>query len=213
MLDYLSSLEDATLIVLNDKSRYENRSYILSKAPSTQFLQVNENGTFDGDELIKMFRKNSKNYVILDSDKNGVFISATNILLREMSNFKIQLAVLEPTLIPNEDDVSRKRFVILDLLYPSMTRINPSDEAKTFREAYKKEYNSEPVSIANYGFDIIFDTILRLFQSESFEESIQKVTEYGSLKIQYSKNERGFYSNYGVNIFQYETNDRHILIK
>lgn len=213
MLDYLSSFADANLIVLNDRSRADNRSNILSKAPSAQFLQVNDNGTFEAEELMKLFRKNSKNIVILDTDKNGVFISATNILLREMSNFKIQLAVLEPTLIPDEDDVSKKRFVILNMLYPSMRKMALSEEAKTFKEAYKKEYNSEPQNMAIYGFEIVFDTVLRLFQSESFEESTKKITEYDALKINYLKNDRGYYSNFGVNIFQYETNDRHTLIK
>src|SRR5690606_33771200 len=74
MLDYLSTIADANLIVLSDKSRAENLSSILSKAPSALFLQVNDNGTFEADELIKLFRKNTKNLVILDTDKNGVFI-------------------------------------------------------------------------------------------------------------------------------------------
>ena len=208
MLDYLSSRKDGNLVVINDENRSESRDFIIANIPEAKFVQVKANGTFDSEDLVKMLQKNSKNYVILDTDKNGVFISATNALLRELSNYQIQLVVLESSLIPDEDDVSRKRFVILNMLYPSFSKVN-SHTQRIFRKHYMKRYSSQPVTMSAYGFDITFDTLLRLFQPESFEMVSKKITEYNILKFQYSKNEMGYYSNFGVSIFKYETHDIH----
>ncbi len=213
MLDYLSSKNNSNLIVVNDESRSESRAFIAGNAPAAKFIQVKDNGVFNSERLIEMFQKGVKNYVVIDSDKKGVFISATNALLRETSNYSIQLAVLESSLIPDEVDVSGKRFVILEMLFPSIQSGKSSGISKTFGEVYKKQYFSEPVSMAAYGFDITFDTLLRLFQPENFEIGSKKITEYKSLKFQYSKNEWGYYSNFGVTIFQYEANDTHKQVK
>lgn len=213
MLDYLSSKNASNIIVINDENRVESREFISAKAPEARFVQVKENGIFNTEDLVGMFQKNSKNYVVLDTEKNGVFISATNTLLKEMSNYSIQLVVLESSIIPDEIDVSRKRFVILDLLYPSFTSVKSFGSEKAFRALYKKQYYSEPVAMSNYGFEITFDTLLRLFQQESFETVSKKITEYNTLKFKYLKNERGYYSNSSVDIFQFETNDTHRQVK
>ena len=209
MLDYISSKKDSNLIVLNDKNRTESKAFISGITPEARFVEVKENGTFNSEDLVGMLKKNSKNYVVLDTDKKGVFISATNALLREMSNYSIQLAVLEFSLIPDDDDVSRKRFVILNMLYPSIANVTASADTKNFKELYKKQYYSEPVTMSRYGFDITFDTLLRLFQLENFEKVSNKITGYYTLKFEYQKNEFGYYGNFGVAIFQYETNNNH----
>ena len=208
MLDYLSSKNDGNLIVISDESRDESRTHIRNHTPEAKFLSVKENGVWDSEDLVKTLRKNVRNYVILDTDKNGVFISATNVLLKELSNYEIQLVVLESSLIPDRDDVSRKRFVILDMLYPSISNGN-SYSQKKFNEHYTKQFSSEPTTMSTYGFDITFDTLLRLFQSEAFEKASEKITEYNVLKFQYSKNDKGNHSNFGVHILEYETHDNH----
>lgn len=213
MLDYLASKDNSNIIVINDENRAESRAFISDKTPKARFVQVKENGIFNAEDLVGMLQKNAKNYIVLDTDKNGVFISATNTLLKEMSNYSIQLVVLESSLIPDEIDVSRKRFVILNLLYPSFTSVSSMQGEKAFRALYKKQYNSEPVTMSRYGFDITFDTLLRLFQLDSFETVSMKTTEYNSLRFKYFKNEQGYYSNSGVSIFQFEADDTHRQVK
>lgn len=213
MLDYLASKDNRNIIVINDDSRNESREFISAKTPNARFVQVKDNGIFNADDLIGKLQKKSKNYVVLDTDKSGVFISATNSLLKEMSNYSIQLVVLESALMPDEIDVSRKRFVILNLLYPSFSNVATMRNEKTFRAIYKKQYNSEPSTMSSYGFDITFDTLLRLFQPDSFENVSEKITVYNTLWFKYSKNEQGYYSNSGVSIFQFETNDTRLQVK
>src|SRR5690554_27313 len=206
MLDYLVSKADRNLIVISDKNRTVSQQSVVENDPKTRFVYVEKNGSFNSEDLIGALRKNMKNYVVIDSERNNVFISATNTLLRELSSYSIQLAVLDSSLIPSESDVSINRFIILDMLYPSLLEIDASFSKEVFSDLYKKQYYSEPVSMSMYGFDITFDTLLRLFQAEDFEQTIEKRTRYNTLDFNYSENDWGYYTNLGVNILKFKSN-------
>ncbi|MEZ4801693.1 MAG: LysM peptidoglycan-binding domain-containing protein [Gelidibacter sp.] len=203
MLDYMKSKE-GNLIVICDVARKESKSYISSYAPTTVFVEVNKKGIFNADELTSQLDKNKVNYVILESEKNGVFLSTTNLLLGQLSNYSIQLALLDDSLIPNTSDVSKKRFVILQMLYPSLTAINESPLSIDFVEAYKKAYSVGPPQNVKFGFDLTFDTLLRMSQAKSFEASAENdITEYTNLMFDYKLNTLGNHDNYGIYIIQY----------
>jgi len=110
---------------------------------------------------------------------------------------------MELSLIPDGSDVSEKRFVILNMLYPSLKTVG-SSKTKAYGKLYRKLYGSTPETMSNYGFDITFDTLLRLYQLEDFEKTVQKTTGHTVLRFEYQKNEYGYYSNQGINIYQYE---------
>ncbi|MCK7589648.1 LysM peptidoglycan-binding domain-containing protein [Subsaxibacter sp. CAU 1640] len=205
MLDYMTSL-GGNIIVVCDVARKESQSYISNYTPTAKFVEVNKKGIFNSDELVSMFDKNKVNYVILESDKNSVFLSTTNLLLGQLSEHAIQLALLDKSLIPNTDEISQKRFIILQMLHPSLTSLNQSSLASNFIEAYKKTYSVEPGVNVKYGFDLTFDTLLRLSQGKNFEASAKSdITEYTNLKFNYKVNNVGSYENKGMYIIQYNT--------
>jgi hypothetical protein len=194
------------LIVVIDVARDESKTYISKYAPNAIFVEVNKKGIFNTDELVSQLDKSKTNYIVLESDKNSVFLSTTNLLLGQVTNYTIQLALLDKSLIPNTDDVSNKRFVILQMLYPSLTPLNESSLTSSFIESYKKIYSVDPSQNVKFGFDLTFDTLLRIAQERSYEESAQKdITEYTNLKFDYKINDMGSYNNQGVYIIQYNT--------
>lgn len=205
ILDYISS-KRGNLIVVCDIGRKESKAYISSYAPNAKFIEVNKKGTFNEDELESQLDANKVNYVILESEKNSVFLSTTNVLLGQLSNYSIQLALLDKSLIPSTNDVSNKRFVILQLLYPSLTPLNETSFTSNFVSAYKKSYSVEPTQNVKFGFDLTFDTLLRLSQEKSFEASAESdLTEYTNLKFDYKINTMGSHDNDGIYIIQYNT--------
>jgi hypothetical protein len=144
--------------------------------------------------------------VIFESEKNSVFLSATNLLLGQLSKYAIQLALLDETLIPNTDDVSNKRFVILQMLYPSLSPLKAPSLSSNFVESYKKAFGVEPSQNVKFGFDLTFDTLLRISQEKSFEASAANdVTEYTILKFDYKANKTGSHDNNGLYIIQYNS--------
>ncbi|TDU39757.1 LysM domain-containing protein [Gelidibacter sediminis] len=205
VLNYIKQ-NQAHIIVLSDVNRSESKAFIENHVPATDFVNIRKNGTFNEEELISKFRKNQLNVVVIDSERNSVFLSATTTMLTELSNYKLQLAVLESGLIPDGDDVSTLRFRILKMIYPSLTPAAPTENSKQFIKTYQKNYNLLPTSNVMLGFDITFDSLLRMLQQESFQHSAENdTTEYTQLKFDYEKNTLGGFSNEGIYILQYDS--------
>lgn len=206
MLDYIIN-KGGNIIVVCDVGRKESRTYISNYAPAAKFIEVNKKGSFNNDELESLLDTNKVNYIILESDKNSVFLSITNVLLGQLSAHSIQLALLDKSLIPNTDDVSQKRFVILQMLYPSLTPLKETSVTTGFVDSYKKTYSFEPTQNIKFGFDLTYDTLLRASQATSFEVSAKNdVTEYTILKFDYKENNMGANDNNGIYIIQYNSN-------
>jgi hypothetical protein len=204
-LDYIRS-QKGTMILISDVNRKENRSFIAKNNPQAIIIDLDKNGTYNNDDLIGKLKKNQVNYVILDSERNSVFINTTNILLSESSNYTIQIAVLESNLIPDKSDVSVKRYQILKMLFPSFAPAQTTVDTNNFTAAYLKKYNTIPTANVLLGFDITMDTLLRLAQEESFQNSAEnQVTEYTHLKFDYKKNAMQGYDNQGIYILHYDT--------
>ncbi len=205
ILDYINS-KDGNLIVVCDIARSDSKAYISKYAPNARFIDVSKKGSFSESQLESLLVANTVNYVILESEKNSVFLSTTNILLGQLSKYDIQLALLDKSLLPNTNDVSQKRFVILQMLFPSLTPLIQTKESSHFVNSYKKEYGVEPSQNEKFGFDLTFDTLLRLSQTSNFETTIEKnMTEYTTLKFEYIKNEVGNHENKGIYILQYNS--------
>lgn len=205
ILDHLAS-KKGNVIVINDVDRDDSKTFIAEHAPNATIIDLKKNGTFNNDELIGKFKKNQVNYVILNSDRNSVFINTTNILLSELSNYTIQIAILESNLIPDKSDVSKKRYQILKMLFPSFTSAKATASQHHFTQTYLKKYKVLPTANVLSGFDITMDTLLRMAQEESFQNSAENhVTEYTHLKFDYEKNAKGGFSNQGIYILHYDT--------
>ena len=206
VLNYMMA-KQAHIIVLSDANRVESKTFIANHVPNADFVSIKKNGSFSEAELKAKFKKDRLNYVIIDSERNSVFLNATNALLSELSNYKLQLAVLEASLIPGDSDVSQKRYQILKMIFPSLIPAKSTESSKQFLSTYQKKYNLLPSANIMLGFDITFDSLLRLMQQQSFENSaINYITEYTQLKFNYEKNTLGGYRNEGIYILQYDSN-------
>ena len=116
------------------------------------------------------------------------------------------MAVLEGGIIPDGDDVSKMRFRILKMIYPSLTPAVVTVNSKQFIKSYQKKYNLLPSSNVMLGFDITFDSLLRMLQHGGFQQSAENITtEYTQLKFDYEKNTLGGFSNEGIYILQYDS--------
>jgi hypothetical protein len=86
-----------------------------------------------------------------------------------------------------------------------LVRENDTPEAKLFSAAFKKDNKVFPNQFATRGFDLTFDTMLRLSQDKNFEETIENsATEQIENKFDYIKNSSGGYSNKGIYILNYD---------
>jgi hypothetical protein len=92
--------------------------------------------------------------------------------------------------------ISTKRFRILKLIYPDINQLTNTIQTLKYFNNYKLKYGSEPSQNILQGFDITFDTVLRLSQDMGFKESaITYKTSYLTLKFSYIKNIFMIYDN------------------
>lgn len=207
ILNYLAS-KNAQVVVVSDLEEARNKELIVKTIPDAKFLKVDNAGFFESNALQLALSKDKLNYVVLDSEKTIVFLNSTTALMSKLSDYNIQLVLIDSTLLPESKDVSDMRYRILKLIYPT-TIANDSDKVKTdFEMSYEKTFNSEPSNYAKLGFDITLDVLLRLSQNSSFENTIKNIaSEHPHLRFDYKKTADKNYSNTGLYLMQYDSNE------
>ncbi|MBD3583608.1 LysM peptidoglycan-binding domain-containing protein [Flavobacterium selenitireducens] len=200
MLDFLTG-KGGNIIVVSDPKRTSNKEFIGANYPNVKFAEVDASGSVPADKLRALLVKDVSNYIILDTEKTGMILGTTNLLLNEIANYRIQIVIIEPNDTLDFEEISMKRLTVLKLIYPSMTRDNES--AQAFRDAYKAKNRVFPNQFATRGFDVTFDTMLRLSQGKRFSESAaEQKTEQVESKFDYGPKDGGFV-NKGIYILQY----------
>jgi LysM repeat protein len=204
MFDFMMS-KSGNIIVVSDPKRLANKEFISKKYPSARFVGLTETGALDVVSLKGMLVKDKTNFVVLDSERTGMILGTTNALLNEIANFQIQLVIIEPNETLDFEEISMKRLTILKMLFPSLTRENNSPHAAIFEKEYKARNKIFPSQYATRGFDITFDTLLRLSQGKTFEASANEFkTEQVESKFEYAKKDSEGYVNKGVYIMEFQ---------
>lgn len=206
-LNYLAT-QNAQVIVVSDLEEARNKNLILNIIPNAKFLKVDKAGFFEANALENTLRKDKLNYLILDSEKTIIFLNSTTTLMSKLSDFNIQLVMLKSSLRPNQTEVSDMRYRVLRLIFPSITDPRNKKGVNDFERHYKDIFESNPSRYSELGFDVTLDILLRLSQNSSFENTINTViSEHPHLKFEYQKSNDSIYSNNGVRIMQYHSNE------
>jgi LysM repeat protein len=205
MFDFMRAKE-GNIIAVIDKKKESVRQYIKENQTDVQFATLTETGGLVAENLKSLFVKEKTNYVVMETGNTSLIKSTMAVLLGSMATYKVQLVILEPNETLDTDEINFGSLTKLKLMYPSMSRKNESPEALIFERNFRKKNKILPSSFATRGFDITFDTMMRLSQDKSFQETAENfVTEQVDNKFAYSKKEGGGYTNKGVYILYYDT--------
>lgn len=187
VLEYIKSY-DANYICVYDKKNSQNKNIIDSTLTGIQFIKAKKNGSFDSDALRKLLQKEKKNFVIIESNNVGTFLSATNTLLREISSTDIQLVVLDPKNIPSGSVVTTTRFKILRLLYP---------------QQYNTKLNNGMDKVSALAFAINYDALQRVYEKGLNAFDHNHKTSVLGFSFNYELN-NGVYENKAVPLFIFD---------
>jgi len=206
MFDFLNAKQGNLLAVI-DKKRETIRKYITENQKGIKIAPLTATGGLDVENFKKLLVRDRMNYVILETANTGMIKYTINTLLWAMtSGYQVQLVILEPNDTLDTDEISFENLTKLHLMYPSATRENNTPEAQIFMQSYRKKNKVNPSSYAIRGFDITFDTMMRLSQDKTYQETAQTmITEQVENKFEYHKNQEGGYANKGIYILYYDT--------
>jgi LysM repeat protein len=175
MLSFLKSTK-ANIICIYDDENSDNIPLIENSIPSIHLMKLNRNGSFKSNDLKNLLDSNRMNYVIIESKKTGAYLNVSTLLLKELSKYNSQLAVLDQKNIPDESDVSIKRFKILKLMYPMAYNPNYIDEGDLVRQiGYMINYDviNRISSLGIKGFSKISEVLGSSFKYVIIGDTIQ----------------------------------------
>ena len=105
----------------------------------------------------------------------------------------------------NFKNISNNQLSRLGFTYPQENfKDNASDTAIKFAKKYKRKYYIRPSIHAIKGFDVTYDTLLRMADYDSFNEGSKAgISERIGTKFEYDKKLFGSTVNKGVFLIQY----------
>ncbi|MFM2369676.1 MAG: hypothetical protein RL619_1986 [Bacteroidota bacterium] len=205
MFDYMRA-KNGNIIAVVDKKKESMIQFIKENHKDVKFSVLTANGALSPENLKSLFVKDKMNYVVMETGNTGMIKSTMTTMMSAMATYKVQLVILEPNETLDTDEINFVDLTKLKLMYPSVTRENESPEALIFEKEFKKKNKILPSAFATRGFDITFDTMMRLSQDKTYQETAENMaTEQVDNKFEYYKKEGGGYTNKGVYILYYDT--------
>jgi LysM repeat protein/ABC-type branched-subunit amino acid transport system substrate-binding protein len=205
IFDYMKA-KNGNIVAVIDSKKGSVKQYIMDMQKETKIVGLSAKGTVIADSLKILLQKDKLNYVVLASESTGMILATTSAMLAAQKEYQVQLVILEPNETLDFEEISLSRLTKLKLLYPSLSRPNETAEANQFDAKYKKLNKILPNQYAIRGFDVTFDTLLRLSQDKTFEETVQESSsEQIENKFNYVQNPTYGYSNNGIYILYYDT--------
>jgi len=168
-------------IVAIISAKKESSRAKLQKFPEVKFVQPNEKGYYNTEAIKAQLVKGKKNFVILESEKASQIMSTVSSLMGLKATYDIQLATLEVNETYNFEEIKMQNLTKLQLLYPSITREPQTMAEKVVIRKLRDENESSPNSYVLKGFDVTFDTLLRVCQPEGFATTTQEFATEGAV--------------------------------
>lgn len=167
--------KDGNILAVVSPKKNSTKEYLQQNYKDVKYASYNAEGAIDLESIKANLVKSKKNYVILESELASQVLNVTNALVKFKKEYDIQLVVFELYDTLDYDEIPMQNLVDLNLLFPSNKREITTPEGLIYENKYKKLYGGvAPNSKVNAGFDITFDTLLRICQSDSFEETAKK---------------------------------------
>lgn len=212
LVDYLLENYDGENIIISG----DDSAITLSKI-SKLSAKLRTHDSIDKIKIIKPeegYIKKEKFTIAIDSlGKNWVvLLGEDNITTNDVVN-NLGVIPKEKTAIrlfsfgkgSNFDNISNNQLSRLGFTYPQENfEDNASDAAINFAKKYKRKYNIRPSIHAIKGFDVTYDTLLRIADYDSFNEGSKAgISERIGTKFEYDNRLFGSTENKGVFLIQY----------
>lgn len=205
MFDFMRA-KKGNVVAVVDRKKTSVIQYLNQNQKDVRLVPLNANGTVSTEALKAMLLPNTMNYVVMETANTWMIKTTIAAMLSAMPAYQVQLVMLEPNDTLDSDEISFANLVKLKLMYPSVTRDDASPEGVIFENKFRKLNSIAPSDYATRGFDVTFDTMMRLMQNKSFEETAHAVaTQQFENKFEYHKKEGIGYVNEGVYILYYDS--------
>ncbi|MBZ4042982.1 PBP1 and LysM peptidoglycan-binding domain-containing protein [Flavobacterium hibisci] len=205
VFDYMRS-KNGNIVAVVDKKKESVINYIKQNQKGVAFASLTETGGLDVASLKSLLLPNKMNYVVMETANTAMVKYTIKALIEAQKTCQIQLVILEPNSTLDTDEIYFENLVKLKLMYPSVSRESDESRVLIFEKEYRLKNKVNPNTYATRGFDVTFDTMMRLVQGKTYQETADLMTtEQVDNKFQYYKKEDGGHANKGVYILYYDS--------
>ena len=205
VFDFMRS-KNGNIVAVVDKKKESVINYIKQNQKGVVFASLTETGGLDVANLKSLLLPNRMNYVVMETANTAMVKNTIKALLDAQKTCQVQLVILEPNSTLDTDEISFDNLIKLKLMYPSVTRESDEQPVLIFDKEYRLKNKVNPNTYATRGFDVTFDTMMRLVQGKTYQETTDLMTtEQVDNKFQFYKKEDGGHANKGVYILYYDT--------
>jgi LysM repeat protein len=205
VFDYMRA-KNGNIVAVVDRKKESVINYIKQKQKGVVFANLTETGGLDVSSLKSLLLPNRINYVVMETANTAMVRTTIKALIDAQKSCQVQLVILEPNSTLDTDEINFDQLVKLKLMYPSVTRESDEAAVLVFEKEYRLKNKVNPNTYATRGFDVTFDTMMRLVQGKTYQETTDLMTtEQVDNKFQFYKKEDGGHANKGVYILYYDT--------
>lgn len=177
------------IIVVADSKNQNTKDRILSLYPDAKLVSPRSSGNgyyIKASDLVSKMSRTIQNWVILETNDIALISNITTTLSTQLSQSEITLLTTDKGSAYESDDVSNITLMKLNFHFPSVDR-EYDFKHENFIKAYTSKYGYAPNSYAVRGYDVTFDTLLRLAAAESLYSAADAgyITQYVENKFNY----------------------------
>lgn len=205
VFDYMRA-KNGNIVAVVDKKKESVINYIKQNQRGVAFASLTETGGLDAANLKSLLMPNRMNYVVMETANTAMIKATIKAMLDSKKTCQVQLVILEPNSTLDTDEINFENLVKLKLMYPSVTRESDEQPVLIYEKQYRLKNKVNPTTYATRGFDVTFDTMMRLVQGKTFQETADLMTtQQVDNKFQYYRKEDGGHANKGVYILYYDS--------
>ena len=201
MLEYVVSKQERVVAITDGKKT--SSKYFSTNYPTITTLSVTTDEKVSSTVLKNLLSSSETNYIVYDATSLTTTVELINTLKSLQKEFKIQFVSLEKLYVLESSDVEINDLIALKYTFPSVTNDASGNKKEKFVKDYKAVYGKNPSRFATRGYDVTYDIITRMFESD--EDS--NIFDYGSQQIEnkfaYINENGGVYNN-AVYILYYD---------
>lgn len=201
MLDYIQKMgAGKNIVIVADEKNTSIKNKILSYYPAAQVVnpRQGDNGYYlYANDIDAKITPDKENWVILETNDIPLISNVTTDLSTQLNTNQITLLTTYKGSAYTSDDISNATLMNLNFHFPSVDKTYSSDEPSGFVKSYKSKYGVDPNNYAVRGFDVMFDTLLRLGVGEDLYASASEgyLTEHVENKFNYVINTSGYFND------------------
>lgn len=212
MLSYLKAkAKDKNVIIIADAKNQGIRSKLKALFPAAKEVvpRSGDKGYYlYPDDIPNQISATQENWVILETNDIPLISNVTTNLNTLTSDHLITLLTTDRGSAYDSDEIQHLHLSNLKFHFPSINNEAENEATQLFTEAYEDKYTISPSRFAIRGYDIVYDTLLRLAYKETLDQAAYTgiETEQVENKFSYKPASRGGFINEAVYLMRYGDN-------